>query len=530
MLFIFALLLFIVPSDGYKILVFNPKFGISHVTFTGKIADTLAAAGHEVVVYQPVLNENISFTGSKDPSIRYYNKPRNFSFLPDFSLNRVQGVLWQENSFSKFRAQQKMMFEMKFGFCQEILNDKENLDALKKENFDLGISELFESCGFGVFELLGIKKYIATHGGGYLSVHMAWLGIPVPYSYTPAMMGQVSDQMSFFQRVKNFFLILLEQVMMLKFVAAAPQAAMDEKIPGYDLAEAIKDSAFFYINSDENVDFVLPSTHKIVYIGGMGKVQSKALEEKYVNIFNNAKKGVILFSFGSVVQSSDMPDEYKQAFLEAFDEFPDITFLWKYEVDEHNITKGRKNVITEKWLPQPDILDHPKLLAFISHGGMNSVTEGATKGVPMIMCPVFADQAHNAMILVRRGTGILLEKSSFTKEHIVEAIKEIINNDSYKKNAQLLSKMVKAKPMSADERIVKYAEFAAKFGNTGVLQAQGRYMNMLQVYSLDIIAFILTTLAVAVYILIWVLRKAYRLVKSFCRCSSAQKKDEKKTN
>ena len=35
--------------DSLKILVFNPKFGGSHVGFMGKIADTLADAGHEVV-------------------------------------------------------------------------------------------------------------------------------------------------------------------------------------------------------------------------------------------------------------------------------------------------------------------------------------------------------------------------------------------------------------------------------------------------------------------------------------------------
>ena len=49
MLNILVLLLFIFPISGYKILIFNPKFGVSHVTFTGKIADTLAAAGHDVV-------------------------------------------------------------------------------------------------------------------------------------------------------------------------------------------------------------------------------------------------------------------------------------------------------------------------------------------------------------------------------------------------------------------------------------------------------------------------------------------------
>ena len=43
------------------------------------------------------------------------------------------------------------------------MNDIESIELLKKEHFDLAIGEIFESCGFGVFELLGINKYILTH-------------------------------------------------------------------------------------------------------------------------------------------------------------------------------------------------------------------------------------------------------------------------------------------------------------------------------------------------------------------------------
>uniref|UniRef100_A0AC34FDM2 Glucuronosyltransferase n=1 Tax=Panagrolaimus sp. ES5 TaxID=591445 RepID=A0AC34FDM2_9BILA len=46
---LFCILTFLFSvTFGYKILLYNPKFAQSHVTFTGKLADTLAAAGHEV--------------------------------------------------------------------------------------------------------------------------------------------------------------------------------------------------------------------------------------------------------------------------------------------------------------------------------------------------------------------------------------------------------------------------------------------------------------------------------------------------
>lgn len=50
-----------------------------------------------------------------------------------------------------------------------------------------------------------------------------------------------------------------------------------------------------------------------------------------------------------------MPEEIKKAFLGAFSEFPDVTFLWKYEVDD-GVAEGHPNVITDKWWPQKDLL------------------------------------------------------------------------------------------------------------------------------------------------------------------------------
>ena len=61
-------------------------------------------------------------------------------------------------------------------------------------------------------------------------------------------------------------------------------------------------------------------------------------------------------SFGSVAQSSKMPEVLKKKFLETFAQFPDITFLWKYEKDEDNIAFGYDNVITGYWLPLTDLL------------------------------------------------------------------------------------------------------------------------------------------------------------------------------
>uniref|UniRef100_A0AC35GC96 Glucuronosyltransferase n=1 Tax=Panagrolaimus sp. PS1159 TaxID=55785 RepID=A0AC35GC96_9BILA len=398
----------------------------------GKIADTIAAAGHDVVVYQPILNEDITFTGSKH---------------------------------------------------KKILNDTENIEKLKAENFDLGFTEYFEACGMGIFHKIGLKKCITTFAGPLTSSAASSLGILMHPSYIPGIMSSYTDQMTFFERIDTFVEYFIENIILSPMFTKGSETAIKKEFSDFSMKEAIADSAFYFVNSEEYIDYAQPITHKIIYMAGLGKIQANPLEKKYTDIFNSAKKGVILFSFGSVVQSHQMPSKYKKAFLEAFAEFPEINFIWKYEKDEDQIAKGYSNVFTEKWLPQNDILDHPKLLAFISHGGMNSVMEGSTKGIPMICIPVLGDQIRNSQLLIRRGTAIKIDKTHVTKEKIVAAIKEIITNESYRKNAQLLSKMVAEKPINSAERVIKYAEFAAEFGDIGTLQTQGKYHKCVKIQS-----------------------------------------------
>jgi hypothetical protein len=101
------------------------------------------------------------------------------------------------------------------------------------------------------------------------------------------------------------------------------------------------------------------------------------------SIFDNSKKGVIYVSFGSVAKSFRMPPHIKQAFTEAFKEFPDVDFIWKYEHPEDGTVEKLPNLHLNKWLPQTDILGkiqilteiiidilaQKKLLAFVTHSG-----------------------------------------------------------------------------------------------------------------------------------------------------------------
>ena len=119
--------------------------------------------------------------------------------------------------------------------CQFVMNDSKNLELLKKEHFDIAIGEMFEACGFGVFEVLGIKKYITTHSSSLsitLDIHS---GVPQAPSILPAILGEYTDKMNFLQRVKNFITLIFEKYTTDNMMLVGSERAIKEIFPGFDI-------------------------------------------------------------------------------------------------------------------------------------------------------------------------------------------------------------------------------------------------------------------------------------------------------
>lgn len=65
----------------------------------------------------------------------------------------------------------------------------------------------------------------------------------------------------------------------------------------------------------------------------------------------------------------------------------------------------------------PTCLAHPRLRAFVTHGGYNSLLESAGSGVPLLLMGFFGDQERNAALVERNGWGLAFDKFQLTKSH-----------------------------------------------------------------------------------------------------------------
>lgn len=159
--------------------------------------------------------------------------------------------------------------------------------------------------------------------------------------------------------------------------------------------------------------------------------------------------------------------------------------LWKYE--DESFTDIPSNVLIKKWLPQSDILAHPNVVLFISHGGMASTTESMYHGVPLLVIPFFGDQFRNAHRVSSAGYGKILKYNDISEESFMKYIKGMINDKSYSTKAKHTSAVFKDNILHPLDEAVFWIEHVAKFKGAKHLKSHAIEMSWFTYLSLDVI-------------------------------------------
>ncbi|KAE9556686.1 hypothetical protein FO519_000092 [Halicephalobus sp. NKZ332] len=476
--------------SGAKVFVYNPHFAHSHFNFLGKLADILQEDGHNVTVFIPELHITAS-TVSKNASILVHRWKKNRDTL--FAKPDHQKLIWgtgiEAIDFVTFTEDLLTDLDK---VCDTILSDSELLSSLRKEKFDFGLLEPVDNCGFGLFKALGIDNYAIETPMAVSGIIASSHGLSGrSFIQFPQDLDNHPD-LTFLQRLENFFHPILFRIFN-NHGGIGVRAIKSHVDPDFDSSEAKGNARVVFVNSEEHIDFPRPISHKFVYIGGITVDSTrKSLPSEYEPIFNSTSKGVVLVSFGSLALSKDMPTDFKNAFVSLFQNFPEINFIWKYEDFSDTIADHLPNVFKFKWIDQKSILSHPKLLAFVSHGGMNSVLEAVHSGIPLLAVPLFGDQHRNVKMLEFRNTAIVIEKSRVSPSSLSNAVGKLMDPKiGYRVRAQKIAAIIRSKPLSARERFTKYFNHIVDHRNEpDFFEIKERKFNFIRFYNLDLYSFI----------------------------------------
>lgn len=183
--------------------------------------------------------------------------------------------------------------------------------------------------------------------------------------------------------------------------------------------------------------------------------------------------------------------------------------IWKYEDD--SLTDIPSNVMINKWLPQNDILAHPKVILFISHGGMFSNLESVYHGVPMIMIPFVGDQVRNGVKAAKAGYAKYLYFESITTELLTTTIHEMLTKKKYSAKAKEISTILNDNMVDPKDEAVWWIEYVCRYRGAKHLKSHAVNITWFQYLLLDVILFNIvaaTIVSYALYILSTKIRRS----------------------
>ncbi|XP_028312579.1 UDP-glucuronosyltransferase 2A1-like isoform X2 [Gouania willdenowi] len=243
-------------------------------------------------------------------------------------------------------------------------------------------------------------------------------------------------------------------------------------------------------------EFPRPFLPNFKFVAGMHCRPAKPLPqdmEEFVQSSGDA--GIVIFSLGSFIKNIKM--ERANMIASVLAEIPQKV-LWRYSGTKPK-TLG-PNTRIYKWIPQNDLLGHPKAKVFITHGGANGLYEAIYHGVPIVGIPLFAEQPDNLVHMRAKGAGLMLNLNFMTAEDFRKAINTVINDKSYKENALRLSTIHHERPIKPREEAVFWIEHTMRHKGAKHLRVQAHELTWYQYHSLDVLGFLLSIVLLIMFI------------------------------
>uniref|UniRef100_A0A8D2DVM5 UDP-glucuronosyltransferase n=1 Tax=Sciurus vulgaris TaxID=55149 RepID=A0A8D2DVM5_SCIVU len=379
---------------------------------------------------------------------------KSINYFLDLAVNIMPTLsLWESAKlFQNFFLEATEQFEE---VCRKAVYNESLMEKLRETKYDVMVIDPVLSCGELVAELLGIPfvNTIRLFMGNTIERYCGQL--PVVYLL-----------MCLFSKQAKCVLTLLKS----SFSPRRPTT----------FCESMGKAEIWLIQTYWDFEFPRPYLPNFEFVGGLHCKPAKPLPKEMEDfVQSSGEDGVVVFSLGSMVKN--LREERANFIASALAQLPQKV-LWRYK-GKKPATLGANTRIFD-WLPQNDLLGHPKTKAFITHGGTNGIYEAIYHGIPMVGIPMFADQPDNIAHMKAKGAAVEVNFNTMTSADLLSALRTVIYQPSYKENAMRLSRIHHDQPIKPLDRAVFWIEF--------VMRHKGYH-------SLDVIGFLLACVATAIF-------------------------------
>lgn len=244
-----------------KILLFPPILFESHLFIFKTLGRGLQELGHQLTLY--VSDRRVIEEDSRDFSVRRFPGIFSTEEAGTFLQGKVANILNGKPTLLE-------LFDILGQYsknCDVIFSEgRESIEQLKKDNYDFVIVDPNEMCGFMIAEKLGLP-YIVFSTGMWVPYEAF---VPSPISYVPEFNSQLSDRMTFIQRVKNTFIYGISRFGTWYLIFPMYNRLIAKyRVSSFRMDEMIQNSKSWLLCTDHALEFPRPVMPTVEYVGGI---------------------------------------------------------------------------------------------------------------------------------------------------------------------------------------------------------------------------------------------------------------------
>ncbi|KAM9440742.1 UDP-glucuronosyltransferase 2A1-like [Clarias gariepinus] len=401
--------------------------------------------------------------------------------------------------------------------CDGLFANRDLVTLLKEQHFDVLLYDPMMPCAGMMADLLMIPSVLSIRASFASNIERFCGQMPAPPSYVPAasVQGHLTDLMNFKERLENMLLYIGHSAIVLliyMFTSDKNFFKMTDKV--LTPCESFGKADIWLIRSYWDFEYPRPLLPNFKFVGGLHCKPAKPLPkemEDYVQ--SSGDDGIVVFSLGSMIKN--LSKARLNDITPALGKIPQKV-VWGYTGVKPETLASNTRIYD--WIPQNDLLGHPKTKVFITHGGTNGIYEAIYHGVPVVGLPLFADQPDNINHIKTKGAAVMLDITKMKSKDLTQAINDVINNPSYKENMMRLSRIHHDQPMKPLDQAVFWIEFVMRNKGAKHLRVEAHNLKWYQYHCLDVAAFLLSITALIVFIFVktcmWLFRKCCKRTRT----------------
>ncbi|XP_006163632.2 UDP-glucuronosyltransferase 2B31 isoform X2 [Tupaia chinensis] len=451
-----------------KVLVWPTEY--SHWINMKIILDELTLRGHEVTVLTS--SASILVNPNEKSTIKFEVYPTattkdNFENIFMQIINKWIYDVPRDTLFEYFSQMQEMIshyLDHLQKLCTEVVYNRKLRTKLMDSRFDVVLADPVSPCGELLAEFLNVSLvYSLRFSHGY-TWEKYTAAVPFPPSYVPIIMSELTDKMTFMERVKNMIYVLYFDFWFKSFDKKKWDQFYSEVLGRpTTLFETMRKADIWLIRTYWDLEFPRPLLPNYDLVGGLHCKPAKALPKEMEDfVQSSGENGVVVFSLGSMV--NNITEDRANAIASALAQIPQKV-IWRFN-GKKPATLGT-NTQLYKWIPQNDLLDQPQ----------------------------------NIVHLKAKGAAVRVDFNTMSSTDLLNAMKTVINDPSYKENAMKLSRIQHDQPVKPLDRAVFWIEFVMRHKGAKHLRPAAHDLTWFQYHSLDVIGFLLACVASVIVII-----------------------------